>query len=168
MGIRVWLGESEPVQPQLGQALCFALLAEDCDQPPLIQLWAESRRVLPRLDRSILGQWSRAWFSIFEVRVARPGEGLGLRDVFDETEVFIVERALSTQLDGGEWLAAFLIPVDQAVELEGSVALLGDTQRLVAVQAMLAERQRHGPGRRGGGRSLRRSTSTPSPSGTAS
>jgi hypothetical protein len=93
----------------------FALPAPIKGSPSLIEQYREAAGKLPRADRTVLDAWQKSWFAVCE----------------------IIERSASQELDPGDWIACFLMPVSGGVELEGTCMPLAATTRIAAVQAFL-------------------------------
>ncbi|MBW2258351.1 MAG: hypothetical protein JRI25_27660 [Deltaproteobacteria bacterium] len=85
----------------------------------------------------MLDAWQKSWFSVCEIITVDPGVGVGLQDVVTGREVQVIERSASQQLDAGDWIACFLMPVQGGIELEGTSLPLAAATRIAAVQAYL-------------------------------
>jgi hypothetical protein len=75
-------------------------------------------------ERSALAALQNAWASIFEVEAVATGAGLTLRDRIRGARVEVRDVSASGQLARGDLLFAWLLPVDDHVELTGAAMLL--------------------------------------------
>ncbi|MCB9678242.1 MAG: hypothetical protein H6737_24285 [Alphaproteobacteria bacterium] len=144
-GIRCWIGSHEPHEDLVRVGVSFALIAPVGDAPSLLERFRAAAGKLPRAEREVVDDWSRAWFGVFEIVTVIPGEGLRLEDVVTGISWDVKERAASYQLEVGQWIAAFLMPVEGHIELEGTSVIMGPPSRIDAVQAYLAARPHEGP-----------------------
>ena len=136
-GIRCYLGPHDPDEEMVMQGVGFALVAAAPDGSSLIDRYREAAGKLPRADRTLLDAWQESWFSVCEILTVDPGVGFHLEDVVTGQQVEVIERSASQQLDAGDWIACFLMPVPGGVELEGTSMRLAAATRIAAVQACL-------------------------------
>lgn len=64
---------------------------------PVIQLFLESKPLLPAEEMQILKDWQDAHISVFQVKEVKPEEGVLAEDIFTGEEVFISDYSLSRQ-----------------------------------------------------------------------
>ena len=119
------------------QGVGFALVAAPPDGSSLIDRYRQAAGKLPRADRTLLDAWQESWFSVCEILTVDPRVGFHLEDVVTGRRVEVIERSASQQLDAGDWIACFLMPVEGGLELEGTCMPLAAATRIAAVQAYL-------------------------------
>jgi len=136
-GIRCYLGPHDPDEELVMQGVGFALVAAPPDGSSLIDRYRQAAGKLPRADRTLLDAWQESWFSVCEILTVDPRVGFHLEDVVTGRRVEVIERSASQQLDAGDWIACFLMPVEGGLELEGTCMPLAAATRIAAVQAYL-------------------------------
>lgn len=73
--------------------------------------------LLPPDERDLATQWLTSRVRCYDVVAVRPGVGLTLRDVRDNSEHAVADRTASSQLRGGETICARLISTGEASEM---------------------------------------------------
>jgi len=79
-------------------------------------------RNLPRSERLILRSLADSWCSVFEVLEVRLNQGLRLRDLLLDEVLEVRERSLTTQVEPGDVLLTWAMPVEDHLELTGGIA----------------------------------------------
>ncbi|MCP3137037.1 hypothetical protein [Pyxidicoccus xibeiensis] len=84
----------------------------------------EDSRDLPRAERSLMSALASSWCSVFEVEDIRPGTGLRLRDLLLDEVLDVKERRLTAQVEEGDTVVLWVMPVEDHLELVGSAVLV--------------------------------------------
>lgn len=135
-GVRCWLGHTQPSKDKVKEAFLFALVAPLNAQPSLLEQYAASGQSLSRFERDMFAIWSQVHFSVFTVNDVEEGVHLVLTDRVSQKTRTIRERTASKSLQRGDTFAAFLKPIGDAYELEGTIAVLKEHIVSVALHAM--------------------------------
>jgi hypothetical protein len=122
----------------MSSAIAFALVTPPPEGPSLIERFAAQAGRLPRAERDILQQWSRAWFSLLRVHDVKLDEWIEVHDVLRDRTLRVHERSGTRGLPIGTWLAAVYFEVDRRWQFEGTLRIVPTQARLQAVQAGLA------------------------------
>lgn len=97
--------------------------------------------------RALIERFGRARLRLYEVEEVRVDEGLRLRDLWSDREVFVSERAGTRQLTRWDLLAArVVLDEDGAHRLEGGLYLLPSRMKRPLLDAIRAEADRLGAG----------------------
>jgi hypothetical protein len=81
-------------------------------------------RSLPPGEVAALVALQHSWASVFEVTAIRAGAGLTLRDLVDDGAIEVREATATGHLHPGDALFAWLMPVEDAVELTGAAIVI--------------------------------------------
>ena len=112
------------------EAFLFALIEPLDGTPSLLERYATSGQTLSRFERDMFAIWARVHFSIFTVQRVDTGVHLMLDDRIRGETVVVQERTASKTLHRGDTFIAFLKPIGDAFELEGTIALLSEPLRI--------------------------------------
>jgi hypothetical protein len=137
-GVDLYFGGEPRTEDGAYAAIAFALATPAADGPSLTELFAAAHGHLPRAQRTALAAWKAGRFGLFEVVIVHEDKGLELIDVFSDGDTFFVdEKAATHSLEAGDWLAAFVVPVERHFELEGTLELVPPPCRLAAIRAAI-------------------------------
>ncbi len=95
-------------------------------------------RGLPPGEVAALVALQRSWPSLFEVTNVRPGDGMTVRDLVLDATHEVRDATASAELRRGMYFLAFLVPVDDALELAADCVLV-PRELVASVRAALAD-----------------------------
>jgi hypothetical protein len=94
-------------------------------------------------ERALIERFGTARLRLYEVEEVRVDEGLRLRDLWSDREVWVVERAGTRQLTRWDLLAARIAPEeDRTLRLEGGIYLLPSRLKRRLLETLRAEAER--------------------------
>ena len=137
-GLRCWLGSRKPNQDNVQEALLFALVAANPSGDSLLEMYRTSQSNLARFERETFAVWDEVVFSVFEMVKVTEGEGFTAKDILTQNTHEVREHTASKTLQPGDWVAAFIKPISDLHELEGSIAVLFGDARTAAETALKA------------------------------
>lgn len=100
---------------------------------------------LPRAERALLTALAASWCSVFEVEEVRLGQGLRLRDLLLDEVLEVRERSLTAQVEEGDVVVLWVVPVKDHLELVASAVRVPPTRREALVAAARQELTRLPP-----------------------
>ena len=136
-GIKDWLGARPATKERVQEALLYAIMAPDGAGASIMERFAASSPKASRFERQMFEVWGEAWFSVFEVRAVKPGEGIELEDIVTAQGHWVHERTASENIEVGEWIATFVKRIDDHNELEGLLLPMVPGTRLPGTEACL-------------------------------
>lgn len=99
----------------------------------------EGGRQLGRQERLALEAVRQSWASLYEVAGVERGVGMVLFDLVGDETITVHEQTATYEVEAGDWLFAWLLPIGDRVELLGLLCAVPEYAREAALAAVRAE-----------------------------